>query len=148
MKKILLALVIILNTGLTACTSKEGEARRQIADRMDALIKSPKLSSYVINDCLYATKNDSCYIFNGYIIKNRPYSVEYFFQQYEDNILIGVKDIESSGSLLRNITITAEPEGELDNALYKAWSTSGYGLAITILNDLKDGSLIDITDAI
>lgn len=149
MKKLLLALAIVLSVVLTACTSKEGEARQQIVDRMDALL-DVAVTSYTINDCLYAAENDSCYIFDGSVtLKNGfKYKTEYLFQQNEDNMLIGIKNAEYSGSLLRNMNKKVDTGSEFDDVVNAAFNASGLGLSITIFNDLSDGSLVDITDAL
>lgn len=146
MKKFLLALAVIVPMVLVGCSSAENDARNQIAKRMDVFIKED--ASFSIGDCIYSKSNDSCFIFSGDVtdVQGKKYNVEYIFNQYKNDLLVGIQAVEVSGSLLRNMNTKANTGSEIDDAVNEAFASSELGLSMTIYNDLKNGSLLDITD--
>lgn len=146
MQKFLLAVVLVLPMVLAGCSSSESKARKEISDRVDTFKKENV--SYSIGKCIYAADNDSCFIFEGNVTSpDVNYTTEYLYRQYSSDLLIGIKLVTpTSGSLLRNINIKANTGSEVDIAANEAFESSGLGLSMTIYNDLKNGSLLDITN--
>lgn len=146
MKKFLLALMMVVPMVLGGCSSPESKARKEISDRVDVFKKENV--SYSIGKCIYAADNDSCFIFEGNVTSSEVnYTTEYLYRQYNSDLLIGIKLVTpASGSLLRNINIKANTGSEIDDAFNAALESSGLGLSMTIYNDLKNGSLLDITN--
>lgn len=146
MKKYLLALVIVLPMVVIGCASPESKARKEISDRVDVFKKENV--SYSIGKCIYAADNDSCFIFEGNVTSpDVNFTTEYLYRQYNSDLLIGIKLVTpASGSLLRNINVKVNTGSEIDDAVNEAFASSGLGLSMTIYNDLKNGSLLDITD--
>lgn len=147
MKKFLLALVIVLPMVMIGCASAEKDARKQISERIGIINKNNNVT-YSIGKCIYAAANDSCFIFEGNVKSHEGnYSTEYLYRQTKDDLLIAIKLVTSaSGSLLRNMNIKANSGREINDAVNEAFSSSGLALSITIYNDLKNCSLLDITD--
>lgn len=148
MKKFLLALVLsMMSIVFAGCSSAEKDARKEISERVDAFLKDG--SSFSIRECIYSEENDSCFIFSGDMIspKGEQFKTEYIYRQRNNDLLIGVKLVEPFGSLLRNNNIKANTGISADDIVNSALTSSGMGLSVTIYNDLKNGSLLDITNA-
>lgn len=150
MKKFLLALVLVLVLPLVlaGCSSAEKNARTEIEKRMNVLMESENGAAYTIDKCIYKADNDSCFVFSGKVIFPNGVEAEheYLYKQGNDNLLIGLKLVMQYGSLLRNMNIKANTGSEIDNVVNETFASSGLGLSMTIYNDLKNGSLLDITD--
>lgn len=148
MKQIPFIFVALLMV-LEGCSSSERNVRKEISDRVDAIIKEN--ASYSIGECIYSEENDSCFIFEGYIISSEgeKTKTEFLYRQYEgDGLLIGIKSVDFYGSLLRNNNSKVNTgDSSMDDMVNEAFASSGVGLSLTIYSDLKNGSLIDITDA-
>ncbi|MBD5209436.1 MAG: hypothetical protein HDS80_05785 [Bacteroidales bacterium] len=155
MKKLLLILALFVPMMIAvSCNSPESNARKQIERRMDAgmnLLKkagsAPEDAKYIIEDCIYSANNDSIFIFLGAIVDRNgsKEKVEYIFRQYEDEYFVGLKFLETSGSLLRNQNKKTDSGSSTDDVVNRIIEESGVWLSMTIYNDLRDGSLIDIT---
>lgn len=162
MKKFLLG-IVVLSIFIAGCSSsetrsqeitEESRAKQEIAKCMEAAVKGS--SSFSIKDCIYAVPEDSCFIFSGVYTtpEMENISVEYLYRISDGDKLIAIKNIKLGGSLLRNINnrLSAENktdrEAEIAEAINNAAEKSGVNLSMTIYNDLNEGSLIDITDAL
>lgn len=145
-KKLLFALVLIIQMLTTGCSSAEDNAREEIKKRCDVLIAHDAV--YTIDECIYAADNDSCFIFSGKTKSDDGGSMdmEYLYRQTKGNLLIGLKFVEFNGSLLRNVETEAASGSGMDDIVNAALESSGLGLSATIYGDLRTGSLLDITD--